>query len=107
MLSLAVPSRRIYSILQMLSLALNLPTDNLVLGTLLDYKLSYGLFMRELMLRHSSISWWTLKFINGGTFTPIEGQLCTMMQPASILSDNGALMLALINCSHLRRSFSA
>ena len=45
-----------------------------------------------------------VKFINGDTFTAIEGQLCTLLQHTSTLSDNGVLMLILtrINCSHFR-----
>ena len=100
--SLVVPSCRNYSIQQTLHLASQLPTNNLVLGTMLDYKLRYGLFTRELTLRHSFISWWTLKFINGGTFTAIEGQLCTLLQRTSTLSNNEVLILARINCSHFR-----
>ena len=99
--SLVVPSCRNYSIQQTLHLASQSPTNNLVLGTMLDYNLRYGLFTRELTLRHSFISWWTLKFINGGTFTAIERQLCTLYL-TSTLSNNGVLILARINCSHFR-----
>ena len=97
-----MPSCRNYSIQQTLHLASQLPTNNLVLGTMLDYNLRYGLFMRELTSRHSLISWWTLTFINGGTSMAIEGQLCTLLQHTSTLSDNGVLILASINCSHFR-----
>ena len=98
--NLAVPRRRNYSIQQTLCSALHSPRNNLFLGTLLDYKLTDDLFTRELTLRHSFISWWTLQFINGSSFTPTEGQLCTMMHLASIVSDKRVLMLALINCGH-------